>query len=346
LKYNEIGDCINVSEVSFGGIAMLSGGLDIMPPHFNLDKEDSKRLLLEAYDFGINFYDTAIHTEYGDSEIKIGHAFNKMRDRIVISSKARAYTKNDMKKALQSSLKNLDTNYVDLYGIHQLSPSNFEAAMDPDCGAIRTLMEAKAKGIIRSITIGTHHADIAAECSKLSDIDMVQLPYNPLEYGLYDSALTAGLDKSKVVFHKILGGGMLPALCSVSSLLHFALMEKPVSVLVGIGNFYQLSELRQAYEHTTNNEEQIFLHHSECNRCQSCICTKGINISKLLRYRAYALSGFHRWAFTGFTKNYVLKCDRCGDCLTTCPRSLNIPLLIEEAENWFHNLVNYKEVNK
>ena len=85
-----------------------------MPRHFNLSLGEAVRLLHAAFQFGINFFDTAVESEYGDSEWKIGQAFKNKRDSIIISSKARAYTRGSMKEAITLSLRNLQTDYIDI----------------------------------------------------------------------------------------------------------------------------------------------------------------------------------------------------------------------------------------
>lgn len=338
MKYRKIGNQLEISELGFGGIPILSGPFDIMPSHFNLDKNYTSKLLLAAYQIGINFFDTAVKEEYGDSERKIGHAFRGIRKNVILSSKARAYSKEKMQLAILSSLKELNTDYIDIYGIHQLSPNNKGTALNEEFGAINALREAKEKGKIRSISVGTHWASIAAEISKIDDIDMIQLPYNPLEYGLFETARSKGLNLEKVVFHKVLGAGVLTSFASVGQLIQRALSEKPKSILIGIGTNNQLDELSQAYFNESQEIGNFYIPHSECNRCQNCNCPKGLSISHLLRYRAYAFLGYYRWALSKFKRKYHVECDLCGDCLDTCPRGVNIPALIKEIEAWLYDL--------
>jgi uncharacterized protein len=343
MKYNKLGNDIIISEVSFGCIPMLSGAIDIMPRHFNLSLKDSNALLDAAYDFGINFYDTAIKEEYGDTEYKLQSAFKNKRDKIVISSKARKYSYLGMKKAIESSLKELGTEYIDIYGIHQISPDNYIHSVDTTSGALKALIEAKKEGKIRMISVGTHFAETAAMCSKISEIEMIQLPYNPLEYGLFNTSLGNGLDISKTIFHKIYGGGLLPSILELSDLIKYALEPKPASVLIGIGTIHEFKQFIHAYNQKDKVNDKIVIPFSECNRCQKCNCNYGVNISLILRFRTYAMNGFHRWAEKGFKENYKKKCISCNECLVLCPQKVDIPLLIKETELYFNQLNNYKE---
>ena len=346
MNYNKLGNDIIVSEIGFGCIPILSGALDIMPRHFNLSIKESTKLLEQAYDFGINFYDTAIKEEYGDTEEKLYWAFKNKRQKIIISSKARKFSYTEMKVAIDSSLKELKTDYIDIYGIHQIAPDNYEQSLDVSTGAIRALIEAKKEGKIRMISVGTHFSKTAALCSKIPEIEMIQLPYNPLEYGLFNTALEYGLDLEKTVFHKVYGGGLLPSLCNLSDLISYALKPNPISVLVGIGTIIEFNQFKDGYNQKRNDIDKIDIFYNECNRCQKCYCDYGVNIPLVLRFRTYAMNGMHRWAEKGFQRNYINKCTFCNECLLRCPQKNNIPALIKEIELYFCELNNYKEVLK
>ena len=74
------------------------------------------KLLRGAYDGGMRFFDTA--RAYSDSEIKMGEAFEGMRDKVYISSKTMAKTPEKFREDLETTLKNLRTDYLDIYQFH------------------------------------------------------------------------------------------------------------------------------------------------------------------------------------------------------------------------------------
>ena len=78
--------------------------------------DEAVSLLRNAYDGGMRFFDTA--RAYSDSEIKIGKAFEGMRDKVCISSKTQAVTKDKFFEDLDTTLKNLKTDYIDIYQLH------------------------------------------------------------------------------------------------------------------------------------------------------------------------------------------------------------------------------------
>jgi len=130
LKYKILGKSgIKVSEIGFGAwtIALDWWGKKI-------EDDEAKRMLKKAYDLGINFFETADMYGKGKSEKLIGEVIKEMRDEVVISTKYgydfenveqighkelpqrfdSAFTEN----ALKNSLKRLQTDYIDVYGLH------------------------------------------------------------------------------------------------------------------------------------------------------------------------------------------------------------------------------------
>ena len=80
--------------------------------------EVAVRLLREAYAGGMRFFDTA--RAYSDSELKVGEAFDGMRDKVFIATKTAAKTPDAFWKDLQTSLANLRTDYIDIYQLHMV----------------------------------------------------------------------------------------------------------------------------------------------------------------------------------------------------------------------------------
>ena len=77
------------------------------------------KLLRKAYDAGITFFDTA--RSYSDSEEKMGLALADVRDKIVIATKTPSTTVEGFWKDLETSLRLLKTDYIDIYQFHNPS---------------------------------------------------------------------------------------------------------------------------------------------------------------------------------------------------------------------------------
>ena len=149
-------------------------------------KEVAVKLLREAYEGGMRFFDTA--RAYTDSEEKVGEAFDGIRDKIYIATKTAAKTPEGFWKDLETSLKNLRTDYIDIYQLH----------MVPQCyrpgdgtGMYECLEQAKEKGLIRHIGITTHKLAVAQEIIESGLYETLQYPFSYLSsesgkgYGLY-----------------------------------------------------------------------------------------------------------------------------------------------------------------
>ena len=85
-------------------------------PIQRVSEAEAVRLLRKSYDHGITFFDTA--RWYTDSEVKVGAAFDGMRDKVYIATKTGAANAEGFWKDLETSLKNLRTDYVDIYQFH------------------------------------------------------------------------------------------------------------------------------------------------------------------------------------------------------------------------------------
>ena len=81
--------------------------------------DDSVEILLHAYENGIDFYDTAHF--YTDSEAKLGKAFEDVREDIYLASKGAAEEVEEFWNQLETSLKSMKTDYLDLYQFHNIS---------------------------------------------------------------------------------------------------------------------------------------------------------------------------------------------------------------------------------
>ena len=106
-----------MTEVTLGktGVTVNKNGFGALPIQ-RISKEDAVKLLRRAYDGGMHFFDTA--RAYTDSEEKLGAAFSHMRDKVYISSKTMAQNADQFWKDLETSLKMLNTDYIDLYQFH------------------------------------------------------------------------------------------------------------------------------------------------------------------------------------------------------------------------------------
>ncbi len=117
------------------------------------DIEKFKNMIKRAYDLGINFFDTA--DAYGDAEKILGKVVEPFREEIVISTKVGVKNNiksnlsyNHIKLACENSLKNLKTEYIDIYNVH------FDDSYTPVEETIEALEELVKEGKIRKYGLG------------------------------------------------------------------------------------------------------------------------------------------------------------------------------------------------
>ena len=126
MEYRILGKTgLKISRLGFGGI-----------PIQRIDAEGTKALIHQMKEAGINSIDTA--RGYTVSEEYLGYALEGIREHFVIATKSMARTKEAMAADIEISLKNLRTDYIDLYQVHNPSPAQLEQVMAPG-GALEAL---------------------------------------------------------------------------------------------------------------------------------------------------------------------------------------------------------------
>lgn len=143
--------------------------------------EDSESIaaIQEAVDAGITTIDTAEVYGEGHSEQIVGKAVGKMRDRVVYASKVFSnHLKPDQViEACDRSLKNLNTDYIDLYQIHWPA-GTWNSELVPISETMEALNQLKEQGKIRAIGVSNFNKDQLAEAQQYGRIDSLQPPYS------------------------------------------------------------------------------------------------------------------------------------------------------------------------
>ena len=167
--------------------------------------EDAADLARKAYAAGITFFDTA--RAYSDSEIKLGEAFDGMREKVYIATKTAAQNAEDFWKDLEISLKNLRTDYIDIYQFH--NPA-FCPKPGDGTGLYEAMLEAKAQGKIRHIGITNHRLAVAHEAIESGLYETLQFPFCYLatekDMEVEESCRKAGMG---FIAMKALSGGLI-----------------------------------------------------------------------------------------------------------------------------------------
>lgn len=158
---------VDVSVVSLGGARI--GQLD--------SGEQAAAVVKRCYDLGINYFDTAAAGAYGLSQKRYGLNLKGLRDKIIYGTKTRHRTYEHSELDLQQSLANLNTDYIDLYQIHNvMSDEDVEAIFRPR-GLMEMIEKAKRDGKIRFVGV-TGHTDPSVMNNIMSryEFDTVLIP--------------------------------------------------------------------------------------------------------------------------------------------------------------------------
>lgn len=182
MKKNTLGSTgLLVSQIGFGGASLGGDGGGYA---FGFMSEDhALNLVRHAYDLGINLFDSAPVYGFRNSEIRIGKALKDKRDKVIFTSKSgvtwhdnkRINMTNDVKTTramLEQSLKDFDTDYIDLYMIHW--PDSKIDIRHP----MEVLAKAKLEGKIKHIGLCNTNHDDFIKASEISPIEFFQAEHN------------------------------------------------------------------------------------------------------------------------------------------------------------------------
>ena len=152
-----------LSVLGFGGIVVM----DATP-------EQAKRRVDEAISYGVNYFDVA--PTYGDAEIKLGPALEKYRKDVFLACKTTERTKQGARKELEQSLKNLRTDYFDLYQLHAVTTLEDVETIFAKDGAMETFLEAKEEGKVQFIGFSAHSVEAAMALMDRFNFDTILFP--------------------------------------------------------------------------------------------------------------------------------------------------------------------------
>ena len=219
------------------------GGIPIQ----RIDAEGTKALIHELRDAGVNFIDTA--RGYTVSEEYLGYALEGIRKDFVLATKSMSRTRDAMAADIETSLKNLRTDYIDLYQIHNITPEQLETVIAPG-GALEALLEAKAAGKIRHIGVTAHSLDTFRMALELPWVETFMFPYNIVETQAEDLIAKAAEKNIGFICMKPLAGG---AIEDATLALRYICANPNVTVV--IPGMAEPKELRQNLAAVSDNSE-------------------------------------------------------------------------------------------
>lgn len=334
-----------MKEVTLGstGIKVNKNGFGALPIQ-RVSNEEAVKLLRKAYNAGITFFDTARY--YSDSEVKVGEAFDGMRDKVVIATKTGATNVETFWKDLETSLKNLRTDYIDIYQFHNIP---FVPKPGDESGLYDAALEAKAQGKIRHIGITNHRLAVANEAIESGLYETLQFPFCYLATEK-DLELVEKCKEKNMGFiaMKALSGGLI-----TNSAAAYAYIDQFDNVLPiwGVQRERELDEFISYIDNppamtdeikTIIDRDRAELLGEFCRGCGYCMpCPVGIEINNAARMSLMIRRApTAAWTTEEWQKKMKLieDCLHCGKCKGKCPYNLDTPTLLEK------NYEDYKKV--
>jgi len=333
MKYKILGKTkLKVSQVGFGAVQIC-----------RIPETDAIGLIRESIDSGINLIDTA-HT-YPDSEEIIGKALKGIRDKIIISTKSLKTDKKEFLEDLETSLRRLNTDYIDIFLFHDTSRDKKLDSIIKN-GLIEALIKEKDKGRIGFIGFSCHNPDIIKRYYGMVGFSVLMMPVNFVSDEFVHKNYRELIDKDiGILGMKPLGGGRIED--ARISLKYINQYEKIIPI-IGMQSRRELAEnlkLINAPGPLNNEDCRIItnikadLGNRFCRGCGYCLpCTSGINIPEInfikVFFKQLTYDNVINPERTGAV-SMVDECIECGKCEERCPYDLNIIDMIKENRDYY-----------
>ncbi len=339
-------------------------GLKVTRMAFGCMTTSDPSVIERAADIGINFFDSARVYQGGNNERMVGAALRKYRDRVYIASKTLAKTGQQAMADLETSLKELQTDRLDVWYLHSRStPDSVTGDL------LQAQLDAKKQGKIRLAGVSFHggHAEVMPAFQKLNHFDVFLISYN-YAMGhtidpLIEQARKAGIG---IVAMKGLAGGVKPTVRSYVippeklnllnqegapvAALKWVLNNRNVDTIIpSIVDMDQLDQNIQAMSSPFGERDARLLAARleqikpwYCRMCGACEgqCPKGLPVADMLRFTMYADS---YGQFPLGRDNYralpeqitTVRCADCASCPVKCPNGVQVSARLTRAQELF-----------
>ncbi len=325
------------------GITVNKNGFGALPIQ-RASMEDARKILRKAYENGIRFFDTA--RAYSDSEEKLGLALGDVRREIFLSTKLAKFTVEDFWRDLETSLRLLRTDYIDIYQFHN---PPFVPRPGDGTGLYEAMLEAKKMGKIRFIGFTNHRLNVAHEAIDSGLYDTLQFPFSYLS-GPQEEELVKKCAAADMGFlcMKALSGGLITR----SDAAYAFLNQYPGALPIwGIQREAELDEFlsyqEEGKEPGMTGEIRALIEHDRkelagdfCRGCGYCMpCPAGIKINNCARMSLLLRrSPSGNWLSETWQAEMekIEDCLHCNSCKKKCPYGLDTPALLRK------NLEDYR----
>ena len=323
---------LEVCRMGFGGI-----------PIQKVPESQAIETVCRAILKGVDFIDTA--RGYTTSERRIGLALKETGREVTLASKSLSKTADAMRTDLETSLKELQRDYVDLYQCHGVrDDAEYHQVVSPG-GALEALQRARSEGLIGHIGITSHSLAVLDQALTDGLFDTIMVCFSFLEPLAREKIIPKAAGKNVgVIAMKSFSGGVIE---NARLALKFALSQPGVLLIPGVEHkdlfdenwkiFQEMGPLTPDEEREIaeiqRDAEKVF-----CRRCSYCQpCSEEIPIEMILSARSMVKRMGKEVVQQGWLRDALdaaRNCTECGDCMTRCPYELPIPELIRENLRW------------
>jgi len=320
-------------------------------------------VIQRAYDLGITYFDTARVYSRGNNERMVGAALKPFRPKVVLSSKSQGRTKEAALADLDTSLRELGTDYLDVWYIHDC-----RSAADISPERLEAMEAARKAGKIRfaGATAHTNQADVIQGAIRSGRIDVVMHGYNfAMDKTLAPALETAHRAGIGLVAMKTMAGGhrrmsfyptpdelkaFLKREGAMLAALKWVIHDPHVATTVpGMADMEQVEENVKAMAAPFSPEDAKILaaqlayinpvYCRMCNRCEGS-CPHGMPVPEVLRALMYAdgygqfpLGREHFLALSPEVR--AVRCGDCAGCRVACPNGVRVAERLRRAQELF-----------
>lgn len=331
---------LKINRLGFGGI-----------PIQTVSEEQAVATVRHAVQAGVDFIDTS--RLYTTSERRIGLALKQTDRKVVVASKTFRRNWADVRKDLETSLTELQREYIDIYQFHFVQSLDDYQQLIARGGGLDCLQQAKSEGIIGHIGITSHNLDLLLRAISDDLFETIMACYSFLEPKAAERVFPAALEKNVgIIAMKSFSGGVIE---DAALAIKFALSQPKVAIIPGVETTELFDRNWAVYtsgETRLTDAELVEISRLQqqwdkafCRRCDYCQpCSEQIPISVVLHSKtllrrmgnAVAQPG----ALLGRGIEAVRNCSGCGECEERCPYELPIIDLIRENLQWLDHQGN------
>jgi uncharacterized protein len=324
-------------------------GLKVATVGFGCMITSDSSVIARALDMGVNYFDTSRDYQGGNNERMVGAALGARRKNVVLSTKTDGLTTKDALAELDTSLRELKTDHVDIWYLHEKG-----RAADLTDDLFKALQTAKKSGKTRFTGVSVHggHRDVIPAAIKSGQFDVLLTSYNFAMGTSIDDLIAATVKAGMgVVAMKVMAGSFrLPGITDQAraavkrpgahlAALKWAVRNPNVATTIpGITGADQLEENVKAMsvpfvpaDNKVLSAQLDTIRPLYCRMCGNCAgaCPKGVPVSDVLRYLSYA-EGYGQFSLA--RERFLrlpaevrdVRCADCRTCAIECPNGVRV----------------------